>query len=124
MGGKFLLAAGSALFMFISSSMAGGLKTFSVETVPSEYVQAIAASLNEELECCETLFSNVTTEKRKNTKPAYRLETLFSYQQGSWMFQSFVNNGLFKVASGYQPSHPKLQRNRLGRYKRNHDIDR
>jgi len=107
MGGRFLLAVGSVLFMFISNSMAGGLKTFSVKAVPSEYVQAIKESLNDELECCETRFSNVTIEKRKNTQPAYRLETLFSSQQGSWMFQSFVNNGLFKVASSYQPSHPK-----------------
>jgi mannuronan 5-epimerase len=107
MDGKFLLTVAAALLMFISNSMAGGLKTFSVKTVPTEYVQAIKESLNDELECCETRFSNIITEKRKNTKSAYRLETLFSSQQGSWMFQSFVNNGLFKVASSYQPSHPK-----------------
>ncbi|WP_386723217.1 right-handed parallel beta-helix repeat-containing protein [Litoribrevibacter euphylliae] len=34
-------------------------------------------------------------------------QILFSRQDGSWMFQSLVNNGLFEIAAGYQPQHPR-----------------
>ncbi|OWJ95986.1 hypothetical protein B6S59_08650 [Pseudomonas sp. A46] len=35
------------------------------------------------------------------------LETMFSSQQGSWYFEPFVNNGLFRAIAGYQAHHPQ-----------------
>jgi poly(beta-D-mannuronate) C5 epimerase len=35
------------------------------------------------------------------------LQTMFSAQAGSWPFEPFVNNGLFRAIAGYQSSHPQ-----------------
>lgn len=35
------------------------------------------------------------------------LQLMFSAQSGSWPFEPFVNNGLFRAIAGYQPSHPQ-----------------
>ncbi|SEG77099.1 right-handed parallel beta-helix repeat-containing protein [Marinobacterium lutimaris] len=35
------------------------------------------------------------------------IQTLFSSQQGSWPFEPFVHNGLFRAIAGYQNQHPK-----------------
>ncbi|GAA3967619.1 right-handed parallel beta-helix repeat-containing protein [Allohahella marinimesophila] len=37
----------------------------------------------------------------------YSLDTLFSAQAGSWIFESLVHNGLLRIASRYQPTHPR-----------------
>jgi len=36
------------------------------------------------------------------------LHALFSAQAGSWPFEPFVNNGLFRAIAGYQSSHPRV----------------
>lgn len=36
------------------------------------------------------------------------LQTMFSAQAGSWPFEPFVNNGLFRAIAGYQSSHPRV----------------
>lgn len=36
-----------------------------------------------------------------------QLEPMFSAQAGSWPFEPFVNNGLFRAIASYQPSHPQ-----------------
>lgn len=58
------------------------------------------ASMNER--CC-----SAPTSERLNNIAKVEQHILFSGQDGSWMFQSFVNNGLFKIASAYQPQHPR-----------------
>ncbi|MDH0304292.1 MULTISPECIES: right-handed parallel beta-helix repeat-containing protein [unclassified Pseudomonas] len=35
------------------------------------------------------------------------LQTMFSSQAGSWPFEPFVNNGLFRAIAGYQAHHPQ-----------------
>ncbi|MFU6378231.1 right-handed parallel beta-helix repeat-containing protein [Metapseudomonas otitidis] len=35
------------------------------------------------------------------------LETMFSSQQGSWYFEPFARNGLFRAIAGYQAHHPQ-----------------
>ena len=35
------------------------------------------------------------------------LQPMFSAQAGSWPFEPFVNNGLFRAIASYQPSHPQ-----------------
>jgi len=35
------------------------------------------------------------------------LQPMFSSQQGSWPFEPFVNNGLFRAIAGYQSHHPQ-----------------
>lgn len=35
------------------------------------------------------------------------LMTMYSSQQGSWHFEPFVHNGLFRAISGYQKQHPR-----------------
>lgn len=44
-------------------------------------------------------------------KPAGRaqvsLQPMFSSQEGSWPFEPFVNNGLFRAIAGYQSHHPQ-----------------
>lgn len=48
------------------------------------------------------------------------LQPMFSAQGGSWPFEPFVHNGLFRVIAGYQPGHPKALVLRQGTI----DIDR
>ncbi|UQY36207.1 right-handed parallel beta-helix repeat-containing protein [Pseudomonas fulva] len=36
------------------------------------------------------------------------LQPMFSAQAGSWPFEPFVNNGLFRAIASYQPSHPQV----------------
>nr|WP_319527869.1 right-handed parallel beta-helix repeat-containing protein [Pseudomonas laurentiana] len=36
------------------------------------------------------------------------LQTMFSSQGGSWPFEPFVNNGLFRAIAGYQAHHPQV----------------
>lgn len=97
----------SMLTIFAASVTATELKAFSIERVNAESYGQLALTFDNESSCCAPLFSASTLQAFESYKPAYQLETLFSSQKGSWMFQSFVNNGLFKVASRYQPYHPK-----------------
>lgn len=58
--------------------------------------------------CCEpgeALQMNRAGALDRNVK--FTLDTLFSAQAGSWTFESLVHNGLLRIASGYQPSHPR-----------------
>ncbi|MAL99278.1 MAG: hypothetical protein CL583_12620 [Alteromonadaceae bacterium] len=57
-------------------------------------------------DCCSDLFSLRFSDVRAATA-AVSLQPMFSAQAGSWMFESLVHNGLFRVASEYQPSHPR-----------------
>jgi len=42
------------------------------------------------------------------------LQPMFSAQGGSWPFEPFVNNGLFRAVAGYQAHHPQAVRSRGG----------
>lgn len=56
--------------------------------------------------CC--VYLKQLDQNTSNRAPAsVSLKTLFSAQADSWMFESLVHNGLFEIASGYQPSHPQ-----------------
>lgn len=41
------------------------------------------------------------------TRASVSLSSMFSSQEGSWPFEPFVHNGLFRVIAGYQPQHPQ-----------------
>ncbi|PYC12575.1 right-handed parallel beta-helix repeat-containing protein [Pseudomonas mosselii] len=53
----------------------------------------------------------VTFEQTRRPPPAGRasvsLQPMFSSQAGSWPFEPFVNNGLFRAIAGYQAHHPQ-----------------
>ncbi|MBC3452683.1 right-handed parallel beta-helix repeat-containing protein [Pseudomonas mosselii] len=53
----------------------------------------------------------VTFEQARRPPPAGRasvsLQPMFSSQAGSWPFEPFVNNGLFRAIAGYQAHHPQ-----------------
>ena len=55
--------------------------------------------------------SEPTAEQLNNPLPSARARvskrTMFSSQVGSWPFEPFVHNGLFRVIAGYQSSHPQ-----------------
>lgn len=52
-----------------------------------------------------------TAEQLSDQVPSARARvskrTMFSSQAGSWPFEPFVHNGLFRVIAGYQASHPQ-----------------
>ncbi|MNO44466.1 Poly(beta-D-mannuronate) C5 epimerase precursor [compost metagenome] len=54
----------------------------------------------------------VTFDQAERAKPAGRanvsLQPMFSSQAGSWPFEPFVNNGLFRAVAGYQAHHPQV----------------
>ncbi|MGE6821469.1 right-handed parallel beta-helix repeat-containing protein [Pseudomonas soli] len=53
----------------------------------------------------------VSFEQARRAPPAGRasvsLQPMFSSQAGSWPFEPFVNNGLFRAIAGYQAHHPQ-----------------
>lgn len=53
----------------------------------------------------------VSFEQHTRTPPPGRasasLQPMFSAQAGSWPFEPFVNNGLFRAIAGYQAHHPQ-----------------
>jgi poly(beta-D-mannuronate) C5 epimerase len=55
--------------------------------------------------------SDPAAEQLSNQLPSARAKvskrTMFSSQVGSWPFEPFVHNGLFRVIAGYQSSHPQ-----------------
>lgn len=54
----------------------------------------------------------VSFTQAERSKPAGRasvsLQPMFSAQAGSWPFEPFVNNGLFRAIAGYQAHHPQV----------------
>ncbi|WP_225788433.1 right-handed parallel beta-helix repeat-containing protein [Pseudomonas sp. Marseille-P8916] len=54
----------------------------------------------------------VTFAQAERPRPAGRasvsLQPMFSSQAGSWPFEPFVNNGLFRAIAGYQAHHPQV----------------
>lgn len=53
-----------------------------------------------------------TFSQAERPRPAGRasvsLQPMFSSQAGSWPFEPFVNNGLFRAIAGYQAHHPQV----------------
>ncbi|NVZ69119.1 right-handed parallel beta-helix repeat-containing protein [Pseudomonas costantinii] len=45
--------------------------------------------------------------RRPTGRAQVSLQPMFSSQQGSWPFEPFVNNGLFRAIAGYQSHHPQ-----------------
>ena len=60
----------------------------------------------------------VTFHQAERPRPAGRasvsLQPMFSSQAGSWPFEPFVNNGLFRAIAGYQAHHPQVVLVRAG----------
>jgi len=54
----------------------------------------------------------VSFQQAERPRPAGRasvsLQPMFSAQAGSWPFEPFVNNGLFRAIAGYQAHHPQV----------------
>lgn len=99
-------------FMIATLSKASVFGDFKIETysdsdalfINSIMKAAEAKDANDFLEsdCCDIAKFSIPTKKAKVEQ-----QILFSRQDGSWMFQSLVNNGLFEIASSYQPHHPR-----------------
>lgn len=51
---------------------------------------------------------NQTERQRPGGRASVSLQTMFSSQAGSWPFEPFVNNGLFRAIAGYQAHHPQV----------------
>ncbi|MEF9899432.1 MAG: right-handed parallel beta-helix repeat-containing protein [Pseudomonas sp.] len=49
----------------------------------------------------------VTERPRPVGRASVSLQPMFSSQAGSWPFEPFVNNGLFRAMAGYQAHHPQ-----------------
>ncbi|MNJ33345.1 Poly(beta-D-mannuronate) C5 epimerase precursor [compost metagenome] len=49
----------------------------------------------------------VTERPRPAGRASVSLQPMFSSQSGSWPFEPFVNNGLFRAIAGYQAHHPQ-----------------
>lgn len=45
--------------------------------------------------------------RRPSGRAQVSLQPMFSSQEGSWPFEPFVNNGLFRTIAGYQSHHPQ-----------------
>ncbi|MFJ3077745.1 right-handed parallel beta-helix repeat-containing protein [Pseudomonas sp. NPDC087029] len=60
----------------------------------------------------------VAFQQAERPRPAGRasvsLQPMFSAQAGSWPFEPFVNNGLFRAIAGYQAHHPQVVQLRGG----------
>ncbi|WP_095151433.1 right-handed parallel beta-helix repeat-containing protein [Pseudomonas sp. Irchel s3b5] len=50
--------------------------------------------------------ANQVRESRPVGRASVSLSSLFSSQEGSWPFEPFVHNGLFRVIASYQTNHP------------------
>lgn len=61
---------------------------------------------SDEIDCCSDL-KNLHSSTLSDRRASVSLKTLYSAEAGSWMFESLVHNGLFTIASNYQPSHPQ-----------------
>lgn len=46
--------------------------------------------------------------RNPDARASVSLSSMFSSQEGSWPFEAFVHNGLFRVIAGYQPQHPQV----------------
>ena len=71
--------------------------------------------MQQQLELADALQSTaqgVEIEQVQALNPKARasvsLSSMFSSQAGSWPFEPFVHNGLFRVIAGYQPQHPQV----------------
>jgi poly(beta-D-mannuronate) C5 epimerase len=73
------------------------------EAVP-EHIQDERVAATDD--CCEDL-KNLRSRTHSIQQASVSVKTLYSAQAGSWMFESLVHNGLFRIASSYQPSHPQ-----------------
>ncbi len=94
------------LFTPFKVTTATSLQPVTIEPTESFFVEQLTAENRPLLDvCCDPVRN--TLDLKVNSPAKVTLETLFSSQDGSWMFQSLVNNGLFKIASKYQPYHPK-----------------
>ncbi|MAM86591.1 MAG: hypothetical protein CME36_04665 [unclassified Hahellaceae] len=59
-------------------------------------------------DCCQDVPALVSQPFRTlDAGTRISLDTLFSAQAGSWLFESLVHNGLLRIASRYQPTHPR-----------------
>ncbi|MDZ3992797.1 right-handed parallel beta-helix repeat-containing protein [Pseudomonas sp. Teo4] len=57
---------------------------------------------------------NQTERQRPGGRASVSLQPMFSSQAGSWPFEPFVNNGLFRAIAGYQSRHPQVVTLRSG----------
>lgn len=105
----------SALLALVLVSLLGPVPSFGsralldlpeIKVHPSMPAYAKDIQIPDSRECCSDLI-NLRSSAFSNRSASVSLKTLYSAEAGSWMFESLVHNGLFTIASGYQPSHPK-----------------
>ncbi|MBA1198995.1 right-handed parallel beta-helix repeat-containing protein [Pseudomonas plecoglossicida] len=77
-----------------------------VDVLPAEQYQQHLQQLRQQVRLA------VTFAQAERARPAGRasvsLQPMFSAQAGSWPFEPFVNNGLFRAIAGYQAHHPQV----------------
>ncbi|UTF59861.1 right-handed parallel beta-helix repeat-containing protein [Gilvimarinus sp. DA14] len=77
----------------------------SAQSAQADLTQEVEA-LTADAACCRRPEAIDASQYR--LQPQWRLETMFSAQEGSWPFEPFTNNGLFTVIARYQSAHPKI----------------
>ncbi|WP_256659556.1 right-handed parallel beta-helix repeat-containing protein [Pseudomonas sp. H9] len=65
------------------------------------------AQLHQLQQSAQALQLHVKERPRPAGRASVSLQPMFSSQSGSWPFEPFVNNGLFRAIAGYQAHHPQ-----------------
>nr|WP_298146007.1 right-handed parallel beta-helix repeat-containing protein [uncultured Pseudomonas sp.] len=110
--------AGPTLARWLALAMLAGAPLWASAAEPISLFPG--AAQQSELDSLRESMANGPTAEQVSAKlPSARgktsLRTMFSAQVGSWPFEPFVHNGLFKVIAGYQAAHPQTLRISGGR---------
>ncbi|QXH37446.1 right-handed parallel beta-helix repeat-containing protein [Pseudomonas muyukensis] len=77
----------------------------SVEPIDPAQHQQYIAQLRQQARAAVALAP--VTRAQPTGRASISLQPMFSAQAGSWPFEPFVNNGLFRAIAGYQAHHPQ-----------------
>ncbi|WP_313644454.1 right-handed parallel beta-helix repeat-containing protein [Pseudomonas sp.] len=78
----------------------------SVDTLPREQRQLQVDHLRQQVR--QAVAFEQGERQRPTGRASVSLQPMFSAQAGSWPFEPFVNNGLFRAIAGYQSHHPQV----------------
>lgn len=76
-----------------------------IETLPLEQHQRQLTELRRQAH--QAVAFEQATRPQPPGRASVTLQPMFSSQAGSWPFEPFVNNGLFRAIAGYQSHHPQ-----------------
>ncbi|WP_460415904.1 right-handed parallel beta-helix repeat-containing protein [Pseudomonas sp. microsymbiont 2] len=100
-----------APFSRFSSCLAALLLAGTAQATPAVDTLPLAQHQQQLTQLRQQARQAVSFEQARRPPPPGRasvsLQTMFSSQAGSWPFEPFVNNGLFRAIAGYQAHHPQ-----------------